>query len=156
MKNVSGPITVNIRKAPDDSAITISTFSIENFPAKGLGLTNRVVDTIDLGDGNYPSDIAFDPTNGDMYVTSGFVVFVIDTSTNRVIDTIPVGNGSMYGIAFNPINRNMYVAIHNNVSLIDTSMNKVIDTIPVGNRAEGVAFNPINLLHHYNHLPKQQ
>jgi YVTN family beta-propeller protein len=82
--------------------------------------TNTVIHTIG-GIGGFPSGIAFNPANNDMYVTGG-TVSVIDSSSNTVVGTIPVGGGA---IAFNPANNDMYVTNPNTstVSVIDSSSN---------------------------------
>lgn len=71
-------------------------------------VTNHVIDTINVGVRS--SNIAFNPKNGNMYVTNSEsgTVSVIDSTTNRVIDTIQVGSFPQ-GIAFKPKNGNMYV-----------------------------------------------
>jgi YVTN family beta-propeller protein len=45
--------------------------------------------------GIHPVDVAFNPTNNDMYVSNqaSNTVSVIDSSTNTVVTTIPVGSG---------------------------------------------------------------
>ena len=60
--------------------------------------------------GSAPFGIAFNPNNGNMYVTNagGNTVSVINPSTNTFMSTIPVGSAP-FGIAFNPNNGNMYV-----------------------------------------------
>ena len=42
-----------------------------------------------------PLGVAFNPSNGNIYVANHYskTVSVIDSSTNMVIDTIPVGEG---------------------------------------------------------------
>jgi YVTN family beta-propeller protein len=71
--------------------------------------------------GNSPNGIAFNPNNGDMYVTNEVsdTVSVIDGTTNTVIGTIPVGD-LPDGIAFNPNNGYVYVTQfgRNTVSVI--------------------------------------
>jgi YVTN family beta-propeller protein len=98
-----------------------------------------------------PQLLAFNPANGDMYVThstSPGSVSVIDSQTNQVVASIPLIYP--YGIAYNPANGDMYVTLSgsiNNtffVSVIDTSTNTVVDNIPVDNLHHGIAFNPSN------------
>ena len=77
--------------------------------------------------GRFPSTIAFNPYNGNMYVDNSVTnsTPVIDITTNTVIDTIPVGEGPR-AIAFNPYN--MYTAnlLGNSISIIDTRTNTYI------------------------------
>ena len=99
-----------------------------------------------------PQLLAFNPANGDMYVThttSPGSVSVIDSQTNTVVASISLIYP--YGIAYNPANGDMYVTLSgsiNNtffVSVIDTSTNTVVDNIPVGTTLQyGIAFNPAN------------
>ncbi|HEY7080890.1 MAG TPA: YncE family protein, partial [Nitrososphaeraceae archaeon] len=78
-----------------------------------------MIKTIAVGNG--PVGIAFNPNNGDMYVTNfgSNTVSVIDTTTNTVVATITVGSAPQF-IAFNPNNGHMYVTNRgsNNVSVI--------------------------------------
>src|SRR5206468_3065007 len=81
------------------------------FPTMYYGVSiakaDSVIATIPVG--SFPSGIAFNPSNGDMYVTNqagggiNSTVSVIDSSTNRVINTITTGVRST-ALAFNPIN----------------------------------------------------
>ncbi len=69
-------------------------------------LADTVVTTIPVG--SYPSSIAYNPANKNMYVTNAALntVSVIDSSSNTVIKTIPVEKNP-YAIAFNPVNKNI-------------------------------------------------
>jgi YVTN family beta-propeller protein len=111
------------------------------------GSTNSIVAMLPIGQGqgsrtnigSYPSGVAFDPDNGDIYVTNipnqglPFAgaeggagspipmaeastnpgsVSVISGSTNTLIQNVTVGGGPA-GIAFDPDNGNIYVANSN-------------------------------------------
>jgi YVTN family beta-propeller protein len=69
----------------------------------------------------FKEKFAFNPKNGNMYVTVGFsnVVSVIDSTSNQVVDTVPVEEGALK-IALDPINNDMYVTntLNNTVSVI--------------------------------------
>ena len=73
-------------------------------------ITNTVTGTIPAG--IEPFGIAFNPDNGNHYVTNATddIVSVINPATNTVIGTIPAVE-EPFGIAFNPDNGNMYVVI---------------------------------------------
>ena len=108
--------------------------------------SNTVVKTIS-GFGDFPTGIAFNPTNNDMYVTNQQQsVFVIDSSSNAVIATIFPVRDTPTGIAFNPANNDMYVtnSASGYVSIIDSSTNTVIGTISISPSSGpyGIAFNP--------------
>ena len=108
----------------------------------------RVIDQISLDDS--PLNIAFNPSNGYMYVThpvADSMVSVINASTNQLETTIPlVDQTSAHGIAFNPSNGNIYVTNtgSNTVSVIDSKNNQVNRTISVGSHPIDIAFNPSN------------
>ena len=97
-----------------------------------------------------PLNIAFNPSNGYMYVTHPIVnsmVSVINASTNQLETTIPLVNQtSAHSIAFNPSNGNIYVTNtgSNTVSVIDSKNNQVNRTISVGSHPIDIAFNPSN------------
>ena len=84
---------------------------------------NNITKNIPLGGGPnaIPNAIAYNPKNGNMYVTIGFdnVVKVIDSTSNQVVDTFPVREGALK-IALDPINNDMYVTntLNNTVSVI--------------------------------------
>ncbi|MEM3431431.1 MAG: YncE family protein, partial [Candidatus Micrarchaeia archaeon] len=102
---------------------------------------------VNTSNGYRPVEVAFDSSNGYVYVTNHLSnnVSVINGATNTVIQTIPVGSGP-YGVAFDSSNGYVYVAncLSNNVSVINGATNTVIQTIPVGSGPEGVAFDSSN------------
>ena len=79
----------------------------------------QVVTTLPVGD--YPLGVAFNPTDGNLYVANfnDGTVSVIDGSSNVVIDTISTGRGAQW-LAFNPRNSSLYVtnSIDGTVSVI--------------------------------------
>jgi YVTN family beta-propeller protein len=117
------------------------------------GQTNTVIGN-PIPVGPLPSSIAFDSSNGNLYVTNlvsggGTVtgtVSMISGQTNTVVGSpISVGN-TPAEIAFDPANGNLYVTnfVDNTVSVISGSTNQVIATIPVGVQPLGVAFDSAN------------
>jgi YVTN family beta-propeller protein len=124
---------------------------------------NTVIDTIPIG-GRPPVSIAFNPNNGDMYVShlrqtdsrtgTPATVSVIDYQNNTVIDVIDIGRGrGELKIDFNPKNEYTYIinqgfGIENGsagtVLVIDDQNNTVIDTVPVGVLPFVIGSNPNN------------
>jgi len=96
-----------------------------------------------------PGGIAYDPSNGYIYVTdSGSdTVSVINGTTNKVIAIIPVGK-EPWGVAYDPSNGYIYVTDvdSSTVSVINGANNTVIATIPVGFASGpwGIAYDPSN------------
>jgi len=80
---------------------------------------------VNTGNGMGPWGIAYDPSNGYIYVANfgSDTVSVIDGATNTVIATIPVGYGPE-GIAYDPSNGYIYVTnyVSGTVSIISTSV----------------------------------
>jgi len=78
----------------------------QNNPSVTNGTT--VIANITVGKG--PTGIAYNPSNGYIYVANSFsgTVSVIDGATNKVIANITVGVGPR-GIAYNPSNGYIYV-----------------------------------------------
>jgi YVTN family beta-propeller protein len=64
--------------------------------------------------GSYPTGIAFDSANGNLYVTNSGdnTVTAISSQNNNVIGTMAVGK-TPRGIAFDPANGNLYVTNFN-------------------------------------------
>jgi len=89
--------------------------------------------------------VAYDPSNGYIYVTDYGSDTVSVINGTSVIATIPVGIEPV-GVAYDPSNGYIYVAnsISNSVSVIDGANNTVIATIPVGLGPWGVAYDPSN------------
>jgi len=117
----------------------------------GVAKADSVMATVPVG--GEPSYLAFDSTNGDMYVTNrgANTVSVISGQTNTVVgNPIPVGLGP-FGIAFDSANGNLYVVnpgaflMQGTVSVISGQTNKVIGgPILVGVQPYGIAFDSAN------------
>jgi YVTN family beta-propeller protein len=122
-----------------------------------FALADSVTSTVKVGDS--PTEIAFNPINGSMYVVNsldqlGNGVSVIDGRTNKFLMniTVPITFPNAVNIAFNSNNSNMYVTNSTSVAIISAIDNKVIKNIPMGvnstipNAAipNAIAFNPKN------------
>jgi YVTN family beta-propeller protein len=109
--------------------------------------TSKIVSFLPFNKNIYYHDIAFNPENGNMYVTNrgSGTVSIIDKSTNEILETISVG-GLPSRIAFNPENGNMYVTNQGSgtVSIINSSTNRIVENISVGGLPSRIAFNPEN------------
>lgn len=117
-----------------------------------------LIDTISLGGGiGEPQYIAFNPSNGYMYISVGDtdLIVVIDTSNNTIIDNISITRPQY--MAYSSATTNMYVALSgssDSVAIIDTN-NNVIQTIPVGNNPFSVMYNPNNQNIYVNNFSDQ-
>ena len=112
----------------------------------------EVKDTITVNPFNRPIGVAFDSSNGYVYVTNdgSNSVSVINGSTNTAIKTIGVGL-SPHAAAFDSSNGYVYVVNSaaldigtGSVSVINGSTNTVIKTIGVGRYPDGIAFDSSN------------
>ncbi|HEY6883495.1 MAG TPA: hypothetical protein VI278_05610 [Nitrososphaeraceae archaeon] len=83
--------------------------------------------TIAVG-GSFVGNIAFDPSNNDMYVAIPGGISAIDGSTNTVIKTIPFGTDHPFMIAYNPANKEMYGIASNGVTIAHDGVISVIDS----------------------------
>ncbi len=103
----------------------------------------------DLRVGTYPSEVAYDARNGNLYVTNSGSsnVTVLNGTTDRVLVAgIPVGLGP-FGIAFDPRNGYLYVANEpdGNVTVINGTTNTVVVRgIGVGSQPLAVLADPAN------------
>jgi YVTN family beta-propeller protein len=95
-----------------------------------------------------PWGVAYDSSNGDLYVTdlNSNEVSVVSPANNSVIATVPVGEGPM-GLAYDSANGDIYVADGGitNVSVISGSTNVVVATIelhPSNCGPTGLAYDP--------------
>ena len=106
--------------------------------------SNKIIKFIP-GIGIVPNAIAFNPTDGNMYVVSGFSKSVSVINSQRNNSTIiPLGGSSNAipnAIAYNPKNGNMNVTIgfDDVVKVIDR--HKVVETIPVKEGALNSIYN---------------
>jgi YVTN family beta-propeller protein len=112
--------------------------------------TNKVIANIAVG--LYPYGVAYDPSNGYVYVTNegSNNVSVINVSTNKVIANIAVGYAQVgpgpQGAAYDPSNGYVYVTDggSDEVSVINGSTNKVIANIAVEYGPRGAAYDSSN------------
>jgi YVTN family beta-propeller protein len=104
-----------------------------------------VIANISVGSG--PEGIAYDPSNGYIYVANFWShnVSVINGATNKVIASIAVGSYPA-GVAYDPSNGYVYVTNYgsNSVSVINGATNTVITNITVGVWPVGVAYDSSN------------
>jgi YVTN family beta-propeller protein len=97
--------------------------------------------------GAVPVGIAYNPDNGDIYVTNAgsHSLSVISGETNNLVATILVGR-IPYAVAYDPVNNHLYVANlgANTVSVINVATKSVITTIPVGKQPSSIIYDPTN------------
>jgi YVTN family beta-propeller protein len=144
---VAGVIVDRSSTGQVSDTLTLSVISRSN---------NQVIANVPIAGGSREvgdiGGIAFDPANGNLYVTSILTdtaadvnldnVYVISTATNQVIATIPISGPE--AVAFDPANDNVYVASgrSNAVFVIDPATNQVIATIHLA--VTDFAFDPAN------------
>jgi hypothetical protein len=104
--------------------------------------TNEIVATLELGY-EAPSGIAYDSSNGDMYipvngaVTTAFLTYEVSnvlavSSANQVVANVSSVGSAVAGIAYDPANGDMYIASSNaggSVWVISGLTNSVIATV---------------------------
>ncbi len=100
---------------------------------------------VNIGSTLAPWGIAYDPSNGYIYVadSNSSTVSVISGTTNIVIATITVGSGPA-GIAYDPSNGYIYVTNVGSDTVSVINGTTVIENIPVGSEPVGVAYDPSN------------
>ncbi len=95
--------------------------------------------------GNSPQGVAYDPDNGEVYVTNNATygsVSVINASTHQNINTITVGNHPL-GVAYDPDNGEVYVANEGSGSV------SVIATLPIANAGSNQTVQSSETVHLY-------
>jgi YVTN family beta-propeller protein len=109
------------------------------------GTTNSVIATVQVG--NYPISLAFDPVNGDIYVSNygSNTVSVISAYNNTVMATLAVGQLPAQ-VAFDPSDGEVYVASDGGLSVISSSTNAVVANVSSarGGIPEDFAFDSAN------------
>jgi phospholipase C len=101
----------------------------------GISVISAATDTV-TSRLNLPSDpreIAFSPSGGTAYVTTGDGLLVINTATLKVV-TVIRGLGNPEDVAVSPDGKTVYVTntVQGLVDVISAAANKVTDTIKVG------------------------
>ena len=89
-----------------------------------------------------PIGIAWDSSNGDVYITNQAAnnVSVVSGTTNRVVATIPLG-GMPYDVVYDSSDGDVYVTAQDTLSVINGSTNKVEATLPAGVGSAGLAYD---------------
>lgn len=152
VSGATNKVVANISLGAPPVGLDFDTWNGDVYVANGnsvsviSGVTNTVVATTSV---SYPTRVAFDSSNGDVYVTSygSNNVSVISGTTNTVVKTIPVPTGSgPLGVAFDSTNGDIYVADEgpNMVSVISGASNTIVDTISAGDEPYGVGFDSAN------------
>ena len=101
-----------------------------------------VVKTIALS--GLPFAAAFDPADGDVYVTNNAgAVFVIDGTSASVVATVQVGEptSNLLGIAYNPSDRMMYVTSNSDDEVFILNGTKPAGSIAGFSGPTGIAFS---------------
>ena len=99
------------------------------------------------GNHSDPIWIAYDPSNGYMYATSGgATVYYYNSLNNTRTGTIEVAGAHFWGIVYDSYNGNMYVAggANNEVLEVSSYNNTVIKNVTVGDSPGAIAYNPAN------------
>ena len=111
------------------------------------GATNTIVANIPVYHTDVIGGLAYDSSNGDIYLADGFAnnVSVISGTSNTIVKTIHVGSYPI-GVGYDNSNGDIYVANmnSNNVSVISGTTNAVIATISVGNEPDAIAYDSGN------------
>ncbi len=99
---------------------------------------------VSLSVGSDPDAIAFDGTNGYLYVANSGSdnVSVIDGSTDRVVGSVTVGSDPD-SITYDPVSGDLYVANSgsSNVSVLDGATDQVVGSVPVGQVPSATAYD---------------
>ncbi len=116
-------------------SVAISLVLVLVLLAPKVSLADSVTSTVTVG--TNPEGVAFDSTNGYIYVANSGsgTVSVIDGSTNAVVANVTVGT-SPDKIAFDSTNGHLYVANFGSgtVSVIDGSTNTVVSQCDCGHQ----------------------
>lgn len=101
-----------------------------------------------------PTDIVYDPNNGDLYYTSylSFEVTVISAATGTVVDTIPVETNSQpilrfvgpESVTIAPDIHRVFVGMPVGIVAIDDQDQKVVQLIYGSFGAEGMVYDPVD------------
>ena len=121
--------------------------SIKNLPIAPVDNSSNDTVIANISVGSNPGGIAYDSSNGCVYVTNfnSNSVSVINGATNTVIANISVGSNPL-GIAYDSSNGYLYVTNFNSssVSVINGATNTIITSFAVGLNAGGIAYDSSN------------
>lgn len=115
------------------------------------GVTNTVVGTLTVGQQGYLEGIAYDPTNGDLYIGAGNNVTVLNPLSKLIVATF---NLTYFGddILFVPSLQEVLVTgfvddnfgWNYNLTVIDAAANAVSGTIRIANGSDGLDYDSEN------------
>ncbi len=114
-----------------------------------VSVINTLTQTLvtSLSAGSCPSAVAFDPANGNIYVTDEALdhVSVFSGANDSLLKVISVGSKPL-GIGYDPLNDYLYVpdSGSGNISVINGSQESVVASIPLGGTPRSVGFAGIN------------
>ena len=133
------PIHANAEHAP----------SVSYSPSQAAGKQNVVIENLSLGNGAGPTQIAFDPVNGYLYVsnTGNGTISVINATSNSVVGTINLGSSSEPSVvAYDPANNYIYSGAIStkNLSIINTTTDTVVENISISASFSGIVYDPAN------------
>jgi DNA-binding beta-propeller fold protein YncE len=75
-------------------------------------------------------DIAFNPIDGNMYMSDGKNIVVVNSSNNEIIESININaNYPISKIAFNPETNYMYLSAGRDVFVVDLSTREIVKTL---------------------------
>jgi YVTN family beta-propeller protein len=151
------PMDGQNNQIPSNGSSTVNITPIAYASNAGLGQLNYTLDLLNntllkgihnsIGNVHFPEGIAYDPLNGNLYVTSHNTnsVSAINASTKKVIGSANVGKYPIE-LTYDSLNGNVYVTNFgsNNVSVISGTTNQAIGVIAVGTYPIGIAFDPLN------------
>ncbi len=94
------------------------------------------------GDGGWDY-LAVDPHSGNLYITRGNHVMVVDTASGKLVGDITGLHGT-HGVVFDPDGKEGYISDGggNAVAVFDRTTNKITQTIPAGTNPDGMVYEP--------------
>ncbi|HUB39289.1 MAG TPA: YncE family protein [Streptosporangiaceae bacterium] len=127
----------NLAVTPDGSQVWVAETGPQTGEPSlgGISVISTASDTVTsrLRLQTDPRNIAFSPSGGTAYVTTGEGLYVINTATLKVV-TVIGGLGNPEGVAVSPDGKTVYVTntVEGKVDVISAAVNRVTRTIQVG------------------------
>lgn len=143
------PYGIAYDSATQELFVTLGGF----FGASGVEVLNATTgnEVTILSDGSSPSGIAYDPTNGLVYVADylGGDVRIFNGSNLTQVGLVTIGNWIYTGptaVTFDPANNEVYVTDWNanNLTRISGSTDQLLGNISVGSAPTHIAYDPGN------------
>lgn len=136
--------TSSLRSTSLSSTVSSSSTNSSSSSISSCNYIECIIATLKVG--GLPYNMAYDSSNGDLYVTNGAGYVTVINSVNMIVANITSGFSGPGGIALDPSNGNIYIANSelDSVTVVNGSTNEILGHIFIGCYTDQIVFDPLN------------